>query len=162
MNNDIERRSIYLIKAYAIITVICAHTSITPKGVSPYIGLILSNIGTIGVVIFFVLSGYLFFDNQDKFLKFLVKKKQIIIPWIFCGVLVYIVTQFGGSQSEELSIKNMFLYLVGWYSSLYYLSILLVSYLVFFKLKKSNIILIVSISHYYNVILIMKQQALIQ
>ncbi|WP_338778808.1 acyltransferase [Metabacillus sp. FJAT-52054] len=136
-----ERQCIDSMKAFSIISVIFAHTSSSPEGAVPFFSLLSANIGTVGVVVFFIISGYLFGKKQPPFFLFLKKKKVVFIPWIFCGSLIYLVTQYGGTISEPLTLTKLFLYLIGYDTYLYYLSMLIVSYLVLFKLKEYNIFL---------------------
>ncbi|WP_191272727.1 acyltransferase family protein [Neobacillus kokaensis] len=135
-----ERQLIYIIKAFAIISVIIAHVSSTINNLN----LFFANLGTLGVVQFFILSGYLFGKSNDSFKVFLSKKKSIILPWLISGFALYLLTQFWGSEVESIGGYKFLLYLLGVNSYLYYLTMLIICYFLFFR-SKNNFILIISI-----------------
>ena len=138
--NEKESSIIYILKSLAIFSVVCAHTAVMPESISSgsvnLVVFLLSVMGTIGVPTFFVLSGYLFFESKRTFGEMLIEKlKTIVIPWIFCETLVwlYVVLRKGG-----ITIKNWLLWIVGYKHSTYYLTVLILLFLLFYKLRKSN------------------------
>lgn len=123
----------YYLKAFAIFSVICAHiTPITENAslISIIISKFYDYFGCLGVGIFFILSGYFFYNNKHSFKEFWkLKLRNISIPWMFIGTIVYVsVFYFNGN----LSLINYFLFLLGYGSYLYYLTVLFLLYLLFF------------------------------
>lgn len=145
----IEKEYIYILKALAIFCVICAHVSIVKEDagiISMKCGELFNYFGTIGVPVFMILSGYLFEKNKKSFVEFWERKLvSIVIPWIFCGTLLwlYIVIRKG-----EASFLKWLLFILGYNHSTYYLSVLLILYVIFWgKTKdwKLYIMLVLSI-----------------
>ncbi|MGN1317782.1 MAG: acyltransferase family protein [Lachnospirales bacterium] len=93
IDTDINRNEIQIMRFVAIVLVIIHH-SINNLSDNFWGNLIL-NIACADVTVFFCISGYLFEKNierysQDK-TKFLIKKlKQLIVPYIFWSLLLYI------------------------------------------------------------------------
>lgn len=141
-----EREYIYILKTFATISIVSAHCSSisTDKNIINNIfSFILNQIGSIGVGIFFIISGYLFYKSKYSFNLFFIKKfKSIIIPWIITGtcVYLYIVLRKGG-----LGVYTWIKFILGDGSYLYYLSILIVFYIIFFYTKKKKFIIYVGI-----------------
>lgn len=113
-------------KVLAILSVILAHSRVNDSTIYSTLAEI---IGAIGVVTFFFISGY--FYNGSKYgisVFFLKKIKTIIIPWIFLGSVVFFV----GNKFSFLNYAN---WLIGNGTYLYYLSVLMMCYLLssFFK-----------------------------
>ncbi|SEW39805.1 acyltransferase family protein [[Clostridium] fimetarium] len=138
INIDIfqERDCIYIMKAIALYSVVSAHVGIISNNTffGILFSLILSSIGSIGVGIFFLISGYLFLNTNKTTTQFLsAKVSTIIIPWIFCGTLLffYVALRKGG-----VNIYNWVSTLMV-HSHLYYLTILMIFYLLFWKLKNN-------------------------
>lgn len=80
-----------------------------------------------------------FFLNTDNFKKFMNKKlRQIIIPWIFVGTFCYLIVFY---FKHNLSFINYLKFISGYGSYLYFLSVLLILYLINFKFKINNMFL---------------------
>lgn len=132
-----ERNYIFLVKAFGLFSIVSAH--VAPVGVNTFLpnmifGNILNSIGTIGVGVFFLLSGYLYFQTTKTFLLFFLSKiKRIIVPWFFCGTLLFFYVAF---RKGGINFLNWFVTLTV-YSHMYYLTILMFFYLLFWYLKKS-------------------------
>lgn len=142
--NDLSRRGgslqgyenfIYVLKAFAIFGVVCAHGTAVPgyfSAVSQTVSLIIQGIGAIGAGIFFFISGFLFCrgnSKKQKFPTFLKKKAlEIGIPWIVSATLVYLYVALrkGGS------IQGYLLSVAGYLSSYWFMNVLMVLYLVFY------------------------------
>jgi len=122
----------------AIISVVCAHTS----AISDYYdGSILATIswgmngfGAFGVPTFFLISGYFFGCDSSDFSTFLRKKVvHIIVPWAFCYSMLWL---FVTIRKNEWGVGNYFKFLFGITSSSYYLTMLLVLYLILWKFRR--------------------------
>lgn len=141
MISEKESRMIYILKAIAIVSVICAHISVVPDHFSKESIMVcawLSEVGAIGVGIFFCVSGYLFAYGKDKeksFVNFLMKKITTIgIPWIISASLVYfyVAVRKGGS------FLGWLLSVVGYMSSYWFLSVLFALYLIYYFIRKAK------------------------
>ena len=118
-------------RAFAIFSVVCAHASTGSKHITD---LILSSLGSIGVPVFFALSGYFFCFNQRSWKSFWLNKlKSIFIPWMFCGTLdwLYVVIR-KGNITFSYWLDAVFVH-----SHFYYLSVLVILYALFWKIKDS-------------------------
>ena len=117
-----ESDLIWEIKAVAIIFTICAHcntvlenNSLPAKTVSCLLG----SFGSLGVPIFLFFSGYLF--SYKPLIKCIQTKiKSMVIPWLFCGTLVYLYVYL---RKGSLSISTYSKWLIGIDTYLWYLSI---------------------------------------
>lgn len=132
-----ETDFIYSLKAYAIVSVICAHVASSPNNLAPYLVLIIANLGKIGVPLFFVLSGYLSWRNNSTFAQFLRKKMNIVVPWLICGILVYVISSLFGSTRQALDATGMMMFVAGYGSLFYFPPMLIVSQLFFFVLEQA-------------------------
>lgn len=118
-----ESARIWQMKAWAIIMVICAHcsdVSLDAPMVSLLISRLLQTLGSLGVPVFFFLAGYVF---RYKKLKPWLKAKAIglLIPWITCGILVYLYVHL---RKGGLSALSLIRWLVGDGTYLWYLSVM--------------------------------------
>ena len=121
--------------------VVTAHGTAVPDHFS-YLSIVLSkiiqSIGSMGVGIFFCVSGYLFAKGTSRYLSFTKfwRKKftTIFIPWIISATLVYLYVALrkGGTIIEWLTS------VLGYLSSYWYLSVLMVLYFAFWFILKSR------------------------
>ena len=128
-------------KAIAILSVICAHCSGVNEDASiinKSIGCVLANFGTVGVCVFFFLSGLFISNsvvNSDGFGQF-VKKKfvRIVPPWLIWGTLVflYVAIRKGGD------FKSWLTFMVGIGSYLYFLTVILFLYIIGYLVAGRN------------------------
>lgn len=82
---------IYKLKGIAIISVVCAHCGnrISYTFVDTFLNDVRGNIATIGVPLFFIISGYLF-HTERPYIKFWKSKwYSTIVPWVFWGTLIW-------------------------------------------------------------------------
>lgn len=122
---------IYYIKGLAIISVIAAHCNAISEEGSKFAqisSLLLQNIGTWGVICFFVISGYLFHVSSSK-IFFMKKLKYICVPWVISATCVYLYVYLRKPPVTLLSWIN---FVVGNGSYLYYLTVLMMFYVIFF------------------------------
>ena len=128
----------YRLRGLAIISVFCAHCNIQIDGeFIPYIRNILSNAGSIGVGLFFLLSGFFFSAYQVSILSFLKTTfAKLIVPWIVASTCVwlYIVLRKGG-----ISIQSWCAYVVGYKSIYYYMTDLLIIWVIFYIFERIKI-----------------------
>ncbi len=140
-------RKIEILRAYAILSVVCAHTAVVGENApasSVVAKTIMSYIAIIGVPIFFFLAGYFHSLSKDSFRVFVKKKLvQIVVPSIFCFTILwlYVVLRKGG-----VSLESWLSFVVGKESTAYYVVVLLILYLISFAFRKCKIFSIVGIA----------------
>lgn len=122
---------IYNMKALCILSAVCAHTSTTVNGgvITTRLSCLMSGMGSIGVPIFFLLSGMLFAKREYDIGTFWKKKVwSLLLPWFLTGTIVwlYVVLRKGG-----FSFVAWINYVLGNGSYLYYMSMLMICYLLF-------------------------------
>jgi peptidoglycan/LPS O-acetylase OafA/YrhL len=129
------------LKGFFILSVILAHINVLnskPIGLDSFLMPYFDKLGLIGVVGFFIISGYYFYTNTDSGFRYLIKKIQgIIIPWLSCSFLTFCymtITQKGWNRS----FKGFVFFLLGVNSIYYYVPVLLFFYLLFWYIKKYN------------------------
>lgn len=123
--------NMYILKAIAIFFVICAHCI---NGINLTVDQFLKFFGTLGVPIFFVLSGYSF-DPFDKKKQFWLKKiKMIIVPWLVWGVVTYFTNIV--SNHGVITFGSIVKWILGNGTWLYFVPVLLICFFVFMISKK--------------------------
>lgn len=132
---------------------VCAHSTPLPGGSGQWNVLcsqILDYLGTFGVPVFFCISGYLFAGNTRTLREFWQRKvATLFLPWIFCETVLwfYVVLRKGG-----ISVTAWLLFLLGYHHTTYYLTILVVFYVIYWKIRSNkavwalNLISILSIA----------------
>lgn len=127
-----DNEYIYYVKGLAIISVICAHCNSVLDSSNHIIvleSLLLQNIGTYGVICFFVISGFLFHHPGKHVAEFIGKKiKSIVIPWLISATCVYLYVYL---RKPPLSLEHYIKFVLGDGSYCYYLSVLMLLYLSF-------------------------------
>ena len=100
-----KRKLIYSLKAFAILSVICAHTANVSKSDSfsnMIAGNILQSFGSIGVVIFFIISGFLFAGSNYSVIEFFKRRLiTILLPWMVTGTFIYFYVAFRKSEGSK-------------------------------------------------------------
>ncbi|ALV21072.1 acyltransferase family protein [Carnobacterium antarcticum] len=142
-----ERNYIYSLKGLAIISIVSAHCATVFRDTNQLnvqFSWILEQIGSVGVGIFFIISGYLFYRNKYTIKTYFKRKvNTILIPWIVTGTVVYlyIVLRKGG-----IEFGGWVDFILGNGSYLYYLTLLVFFYLLFFYTSKNNAFVISTIA----------------
>lgn len=137
-----KSETIFYIKGLSIISVICAHCNSVPAESNEFArieSLILQNLGTLGVICFFVLSGMLFHYRPGKMRDFFKKRlKTLCIPWFLSATCVYLYVYL---RNSALSIRSWINFVIGNGSYCYYMTILMLLYLIFtvFPFMRTNI-----------------------
>lgn len=125
---------IYKMKGIAIISVIFAHCGnrITHSIVDMNLDYIRGSIGTIGVPIFLIISGYLYNNNKPFWEFWKSKFESTIIPWLFWGTFVwsYEVVRKG------LDYAKLSEWLLGIGTYLWYMRTIVLLWLVLYFVKK--------------------------
>lgn len=122
-------------RVFALLSIVSAHLTFSAS--CPYIvSKLYSVIGSIGVIAFLIISGYYYnsakYSNPLKMLRD--KAIRLGIPWVVLGSFSY---AYGRIMSgETVSIGDYLKYIVGDESFLYYLTVLVLCYLIFFRTNK--------------------------
>lgn len=125
--------ALYVIKFFAILSVVFAHCSYHNTPVAHSIS---GLIGGLGVPIFLISSG-IFFNGTEDAKKFWMKKlKGIIVPWLIFGVLTYILAVILGSP---FGVVDMLRWIIGHGSWMYFVTILLFYYAFFRAIRWEGI-----------------------
>jgi hypothetical protein len=135
LNLENKKKYIQVLRGLAMLSVASAHVSAVSSNnfIAYYGNLLLNSIGSVGVVVFFVISGLLFRKKQYSFAVFWKRKlKKIVPPWFFCGFIIYlyVVLRKGGE-----TYLGFFKYLFA-YSHFYYLLMLLCLFFLCWKIEK--------------------------
>lgn len=156
-----RNKTIDYIKGLAIISVVSAHCNAvldTNNRFAVISSLLLQNIGTLGVICFFVISGILFHHPSKNVGQFFKKKvKNIVIPWFISATCIYLYVYF---RKPPITLKGYINFVFGNGSYCYYLTVLMVLYTLFTFLSfmRKNLVLIVcegltviSTIYFYNI-----------
>ena len=130
-------------RVFFIISCVMAHCGLTHSELSGRLenGILTvwSFLACIGVPCFLMTSGILFKKkNVSEFIRS--KVFTIAIPWVFCGFLVYIVTQY-----PAYTVIGFIKFISGIGSYLYYIPVLMACYLIFYIIPQTNVSYIVCI-----------------
>jgi len=138
------------IKSWAIISIIAAHVYIDGNislGLE-YFKIFLNYFGTIGVGLFFIVSGYVW-GNIGFNLKKSVSK--LIIPWVISGSLIFLYVYVRKSDLDSDFFYSYLSFVLGQSSYLYYMSVYFI-YILTARFWNVNligfIIFIVSLAYY--------------
>lgn len=138
---DRESRAINLAKALAILSVIAAH--VVPRSFDTLSADVITAawtmFGRVGVIVFFMIGGFLYSRKANDNKVFWKKKFfRIVIPWVFCSFLTYTFTTV---LARSFSISGYLKWMLGsgtWY---YYATIYTLFLLIFKWFHKNNTIL---------------------
>lgn len=146
MNQVISKRlsdNLYVLKALSIVSVVTAHSTFLDCN-NRFIGALLGNFSCAGVCIFFVLSGYFFCVPNESFLQFFRKKTlRICLPWVIAASITYSLRFL--KSGFYINIPEYIKYLIGYGSLYYYLTMLLVLYLIYWIIGNNKIAVYISI-----------------
>ena len=139
-------KRIEILRAFAIFSVVCAHTIVSDSASSAssvFVVRLLGPLSLVGVPLFFFLSGYFFSESEDSFSAFWKKKSiGLMIPSVFCFTFLwlYVALRKGG-----FDIKTWIGFVIGTQSTAYYIVSLIVLYLLFWVGKKKKIVALIGI-----------------
>lgn len=150
-----ERQFIYSLKTFAILSVVSAHSasvSKTDSFTNIIAGNILQSLGSIGVIVFFIVSGFLFASNDRSFIEFFRKRLvTIFLPWVVTGTIVYIYVAI---RKDGIDLIDWIFFIMGNKSYLYFMPMLISCYLILFFINKNIILLIlIMIISFFSILL---------
>lgn len=135
-----ESKGFYIYKAIAILCVIAAHVSVIIEnlGIWTFIcSTFWAMMARIGVVIFFTTSGFFFSRTKGDSLNFWKKKFfNIIIPWLICATATFLLVVLTGDKSN-IAVRYI-QWIFGFSSWFYYIVVLLILFLIFPLIEKSE------------------------
>lgn len=124
--------SIDICRVLAIFSVICAHIPYSNNSVND---LIVSGLGTYGVGLFLFFSGSFYERDLKNFNLFALSKiRSIISPWFFCGTIYWSILVARGGRADFIS----WLELIFVRSHYYYLTVLVILFIMLYRGKKTN------------------------
>lgn len=129
---------LYIMKFFAVISIVFAHSLIANVS-NDFLRSFLSIFKCVGVYIFLILSGYFFnYRKYKNLFELLISKLiNIVIPWFFCGLLVYFSRFI--SQPFKLDFFEIGNWLLGNGSYLYFLTMLFLIYVIIYLFPKKDI-----------------------
>ena len=127
MITEKQSNTLYVIKAFAILSVIAAHM---PFGAQhPTADLVRNALGQIGVIVFFIVSGFLYKRTFGDTKTFWIKKlKGIVIPWIIFSVITF---AFSCVLSHSFYIASLPKWILGFGTWYWFVPILLICFALF-------------------------------
>ena len=142
---DRESITINIMKAFSVLSVIAAHVvpfsdvNFFYKAVSSFWCLF----GSVGVIVFFVIGGFLY-NRKPNDNKVFWKKKffRIIVPWLVCSSLTYLVAAF---LSHNFSVVSYLKWIIGSRTWYYYITIYMLFLFIFKWFYDKDIILCILI-----------------
>lgn len=141
MISEKQSNTLYIIRAFAILSVILAHMPFTEA--HPVAECIRNTLGQIGVAVFFTVSGYFYKRKKGDTASFWKKKaKGIIIPWLLFAVLTY---AFSCVLNRSFSPVSLVKWVFGIGSWFWYIPMLLIMYALF-KFVKYDALLYVAMA----------------
>ena len=130
--NEISK-TIYVLRSIALFGIVTAHGTGVPEtfsALSIWIGKIYGAIGSIGVGIFFALSGYLLCKGRSHELSFgqfvIAKVKRLCPAWIVSAILTYLYV----ALRKDGTIWGGIIFALGYQSFYWYMSVLMILYVV--------------------------------
>lgn len=129
---------IYEVKTLAVISIVMAHSSYTMLQ-NEYMISFLGRFCRMGVFTFLLLAGYFYnCSKEEKFSLFWKKKATtLLLPWFVSGTIMYGFQILQG----QMGIKEYVNFLLGNGSSLYYMTVLCMLYVIFWPFKDNDIFL---------------------
>lgn len=131
------------IKCFATFLVICCHCchldiyNNTYCQYSVLVSRILLNFGTLGVAVFFLISGYNFGKTSKNTINsfFLSRLVNLVVPWFFTASIVYLYTAV---RKNGIKVSSMVLEIIGIGNYTWYLTSLFLLFFLFWWFRKDE------------------------
>ena len=124
--------SLYVLKALAIICVAAAHC---PGFNSPFAESARALLGTLGVPVFLICSGFFFKRDEEAKTFWLKKLKTIVVPWLVWGVITFMIPVLAGTY--KFGVLPLAKWIIGYKTWLYFVPVLLLCF-VLFRISKAR------------------------
>lgn len=136
---------IEVMRSFCIISVISAHFSGTVfstfTGFPLFVFYCCRAFGTVGVVGFFVISGFLYENKNERFAQTLATKtKYIIIPTVIAAIINYL-----SIHQDNFSFTELIAFCYGGGSLYYYITVLIICFILFHYFMDNNTVLYLAI-----------------
>lgn len=155
--NRMKSDEIWILKGMAILSVVSAHVAYDTVEIrTRQIAInLLSIFGTVGVILFLLLSGYLFISKDERAAVFWKKKLIRLVPvWVFCSTLVYLRcfqlynvknwTLWYNENIKMFSFEEYLRFILGCNSLYYFMPILFCCFFVFRIVRKNDLMLVLT------------------
>lgn len=157
MNHEERSKQIYVLKAFAILSVVCAHMKLTiSQGDVGWISnKIISVYAILGVAAFFICSGFFYSRKRGDSIEFWKKKLHtLVIPWVLWSILTFLLGILLTHQS--FSVIELFKWSIGVQSWYYFVTVLLMLFVIFKLFQKKYLIgILIALSLVSNVLTIL-------
>lgn len=145
MLDEKESAAFDILRVFSILSVIAAHTNnIIDGNVSRYcITFYWSSYGTVGVISFLIAGGF-FYSRKEKDTSAFWKNKirKLIVPWILCSSLTYILSiAMNGLPANGSVLLAYVKWVLGSGSWYYYMTVYVICQIIFRFISKSDIAL---------------------
>ncbi len=119
-------------RIYCLISIVSAHMYFPGTFATDF----LFRLGTVGVTLFLIMAGYFYKPSKFTSIWALLKNKatSLCIPWLFLGSLTWLYNAILSSQFR--SVSGYLKWVLGSGTYLYYMPVLLVCFLLFYKAPK--------------------------
>lgn len=121
-----ESDAIWILKALAILTVMAAHVTMSAENsiFAQIVVMVWRFTANVGVIAFFVVSGYFYKRASGDTKKFYIKKfKTLILPWLCCGTITYAAVFAETLLSHKTECPNWIEWIMGHGTWYYYIAI---------------------------------------
>lgn len=138
-----RNKQLDVMKAIAVFSVICAHCAALNSDASR-ISVVISNLlvimGTIGVGVFFVISGFLMSYSKASYKDYCLSRVRALLPsWFFTGTIVFLYITL---RKGNLTMYGYLRWIFGVGTYLWYMPVLLVLHFILFPLRHKEIIIV--------------------
>lgn len=137
--------ALYAYKAVAIVLVAAAHC---PSADNLFGNQVLRFLGTLGVPIFFIVSGFTFKEKEGQRIFWNKKLKNLIVPWAFWGTMTYFCHIL--SDGIAFNLVSAVRWILGYGTWLYFVPVLIICFAVFKAIKKTKSIAFVMLLSYIS------------
>ncbi|MBQ9735286.1 MAG: acyltransferase [Clostridia bacterium] len=119
-------------RIWCLLSIVAAHVSYPATFAETF----WSRLGTVGVPLFLFMAGYFFVPSRFESVWQLIKKKSLTIgvPWLCLGSLTWLYNAIQSSLFR--SVEGYFNWMLGNGSYLYYIPVILLCFLLFYKAPK--------------------------
>lgn len=143
-------RCVWCAKAFAILTVIFAHSDFQHVR-SVWLDIIFQRIGAMGVPLFLLLSAYYYIPSKYTSLWELIKSRRTtFFPWFIFAAACYFCSNL--RMGKELNVLSCIQFVLGYNSLFYFMTVLILLQFLFYFLRFANIRILLVISIMLSII----------
>lgn len=143
-------RCVWCAKAFAILTVIFAHSDFQHVR-SVWLDIIFQRMGAMGVPLFLLLSAYYYIPSKYTSLWELIKSRLTTFsPWLIFAVACYLWSNL--RMGKEINVLSCIQFILGYNSLFYFMTVLILLQFVFYIFRFVNIKIMLVISIIFTII----------